>query len=303
MNNCARLVALLLSSTLAACGGGGSGGVMLTPTLDDEITGQPVAQDQSTVSEAIQNGTALFQRAQFSVEGANSALVGNQDFGLQLVVDGTVRGEWTSLEDASVDAAQRRFTVRLETPAKDVFVFVNAANDTPTPSFAAPQVADSLDYSTYGVWLMGDEQTPGSFGNFENTTDLAAFFGGIVTVIDGMPTTGQATYSGGAIAAEFNSATKDTTILLGSADIAVNFASQTLTGEMALSDGGSTVTRRIALSDGLISGNTFSASASTAGLSGGSEGVFMGPDAAELAGEFSLTGDNTVIRGAFGTAR
>ena len=300
-NPAAALALLLFSTSLAACGGGGSGDVRLAITSGtDEITGEPVATDSTAIGELIQSGSAFFQRAQSSLQNARGELRVSSDFGISLLIDGQQAAAFDSVAGTITNVAARQFLTLNHDSAAGYALIINAPNGVPVDNIAA---ANSLDYSVYGAWLEGANldilsALPG------NTSDIGAFYGGVVTELSEMPATGTATFQGGALALVRDSASGATARYQGTSSFTANFADRRLSGNISLMDGTGATWGEIQTQSVAISGNTVNGSiTSSNGQSGQLEGAFMGPDAVELAGGFALSGNGADIHGSFGATK
>lgn len=169
-----------------------------------------------------------------------------------------------------------------------------------------------LQYTSFGTW---DAATSPSAPIAYYAGVFAG--GGTSDVTATMPTTGTATYSGGATGYALSGGNGYR--FYGSSSLTANFAGNTITGNVSginvyASGAGASATslgtmNGITLS-GTISGSSFSgtsaASASPgtalniAGATGTLNGGFFGPNAAEASGVFDLTGSGVAIMGSFG---
>jgi hypothetical protein len=183
--------------------------------------------------------------------------------------------------------------------------------------------AAGLTYSNFGDWSLNpcsnssscDPKYAGTFGG--------AAFGSALTAT--MPTSGTASYSGGAegyVVQPVGTNPKNVGHFYGTSSLSANFGTGAVTGSVtsiqsySVNNGGSGETlqgtvNNIGLS-ATISGNKFSGTTNVTGSAGtawditGATGVinggFYGPNAAETAGAFSMSGgtNSTTIIGSFG---
>ena len=194
------------------------------------------------------------------------------------------------------------------------------ANDILVDKFG---VSKSLQDTEYGVWT---ESTTTAAGLSNTAATTAGVFAvGIPTTI--MPTTGTATYTGGAAGIATNATTGGE--FAGTALLSANFGTGAITGVITGPGGtigaptavpfapaGGTTTvgtmNAISFSAGTIAGNTFAGTAAAAagagtginitGSSGNFGGTFNGVNAAEVAGTFKVTGGGSTaaVIGSFG---
>lgn len=184
--------------------------------------------------------------------------------------------------------------------------------------------AQGLQDSEYGVWnaVSGASITAGL--STAAVSDAGVFAVGTPTTI--MPTTGSATYTGGAAGVVTTGATGGE--FAGVSTLSANFATGTITGTVSGSStnttaaipfaaaGSSTVTgsiNPISFTAGTIAGNTFAGTAQSVAATGGAPtvstlgaatgsfgGQFNGLNAAEVAGTFKITGGGNSIIGSYG---
>nr|WP_299849327.1 transferrin-binding protein-like solute binding protein [Sphingomonas bacterium] len=177
----------------------------------------------------------------------------------------------------------------------------------------APAVG--LQYTSFGTWdLAASTSAPIAYY-------AGVFAGGDVGDITAtMPTTGSASYAGGATG--FALTGGNAYRFYGATALTANFATNAITGNItginAYATGGSGPTsplgtmNSIALS-GTISGSLFSGTASASatagtavnitGATGTLNGGFFGPNAAETSGVFDLSGAGIAVMGSFGTTK
>ncbi|MEO0035903.1 MAG: hypothetical protein RLZZ501_1926 [Pseudomonadota bacterium] len=155
----------------------------------------------------------------------------------------------------------------------------------------------NLTYSTYGTWLKVD--------NAPQDYYFGTFWAGMTTPVAQMPSSGTATYTGGAagyLAANYTQVASIT----GTAVLTANFSSGTIAGTLSFSSASNSIISTIT-SSGLSSvtvdlastsfkgSNSFTGSASFSGgsvttSSGSYTGTFYGTSAAEVAGGAQVSG-------------
>ena len=160
----------------------------------------------------------------------------------------------------------------------------------------------NLTYVTYGYWQSRPDST---------RSDFTYFVGGVQTPVAEMPLTGSASYSGvadglalvggqayalfgstGTLAADFGTGTVSTSLTLrGNPNIGEDFAPY-VPGTVALG----TLTGTGTIGAG---SNKYSGTLSGAGMSGGLDGAFFGPGAAETGYSFQVQGGNDRAIGVF----
>ncbi|MCB1883791.1 MAG: transferrin-binding protein-like solute binding protein [Geminicoccaceae bacterium] len=158
----------------------------------------------------------------------------------------------------------------------------------------SPLGAGPLDYTAFGVWATATADG----GGYD---EAGAFFGGVRTAADAVPTTGSADYTGAATAVETGGDAGG--LLLGTFEAAADFAAGSVRGDIALKDAagtwGTIDTGPLAIADAAFSGDGITSSNGHVGTVGGR---FFGPAAEEVGGTFCLTGPSSV-RGSFGGAQ
>jgi hypothetical protein len=165
---------------------------------------------------------------------------------------------------------------------------------------------DSLSFSDYGVWQHnvaadGTAQATGVFASGQDTPAGA------------MPTTGTATYTGGAVGLATNGTA--TFGLVGTSNVTADFGNRNVSGTLTLTAQDNTgnalgAWNTLAFSNAAIApaSNKFAgtiASTSNSALtpnavSGNVQGAFFGPTANEVGGVFAVAGGTTRAVGAFG---
>lgn len=180
----------------------------------------------------------------------------------------------------------------------------------------------NLSYSTFGQWNI----TPS--GSTTATASLGFYSVGSPTPAANVPTTGSATYTGGALGVASLNSSSTSYLFSGIATLNAVFSSGTISGAITGINAYSGQTNSpagtlndIDLTGGTISGNGFAGSASTSstagtaanfsGATGSFRGNFFGPAAQEAGGTFNLTNTtttgttttNALISGSFGAHR
>lgn len=174
--------------------------------------------------------------------------------------------------------------------------------------------AISLTYSTYGVWT-----TTGPTG----ITRVGAFATGTSTTPAQMPTTGTATYTGGAAGYAITNIAANNVSFVGDTRFDLDFAARTMTGGVTNITTRNLATPATSGTLGPIIFGSGSIDLATTHFSGGAaaisflpgaaidltgavgkvDGVFYGPNAAEAAGSFQLSKTNVSVMGSFGVKR
>jgi hypothetical protein len=170
----------------------------------------------------------------------------------------------------------------------------------------------NLSYSTFGQWNVSTGTTTNSIGFYSV---------GSPTPVANVPTTGSATYTGGATGVAVLNASNTGYPFNGTATLNAVFSSETITGavtninaySIAQPSNSVGTLNDIDFTAGTISGNGFAGTASTSstagtaattsGATGTFRGNFYGPAAQEAGGTFSLTNSSPSISisGSFGT--
>ncbi|MGH6985966.1 MAG: transferrin-binding protein-like solute binding protein [Caulobacteraceae bacterium] len=206
---------------------------------------------------------------------------------------------------------------------------VTASTD-PAVAVGAPLTIDDyadssgLTYAQYGTWTVNPS------GSNTNAIYIAVFAGGLPGVAEtsSMPTTGSATYTGGAVGVVLEpgvtTSGADAGQWFGNSSLTANFATGAVTGSItginvfAVNSSGGNPPNIGTLNDiGLtatISGSAYDGTADVTGTAGtafditgatgNTHGAFFGPSAAETAGVFYLTGgtNNVSVEGSFGAS-
>jgi hypothetical protein len=173
----------------------------------------------------------------------------------------------------------------------------------------------NLQYTSFGTWDVAASTTApvayyvGTFAGGDSS-DITAT----------MPTTGSATYNGGAtgVALVGSNAYR----FYGTTALSANFATNAITGDItninAYATGGNGPTPSLGTMNSIalaatISGSVFNGTSSAAstpgtavnisGATGTLNGGFFGPNAAETSGVFSLSGGGALVMGSFGATK
>lgn len=165
-------------------------------------------------------------------------------------------------------------------------------------------------YASAADWSHNRYRDPDSnvwvFGTFGKVVH------GSRTPAESMPTTGRATYVGGAYADVWeprpaNASSRNAGGIRGSLALSADFAAGSISGRidnlerrMNVSSPYSSVSGQFAIGNGTIRGNALSADLSGLGYSGSVRGAFYGPAADEAAGVLEATGsDSSLLHGRF----
>jgi hypothetical protein len=167
-----------------------------------------------------------------------------------------------------------------------------------TMGYTLSQVAgaQTLSYSAFGLWGVGD-QAGGGVGGF-------AF--GNLSPAASIPVTGSASFNGTVTGAGL--ANNTTYALRGDAQINANFASQSVTTKLTnLNTLNISTTATGSLPDltgsSAISGNAYSGTITGGGLTGTMTGNFYGPAAQETAGVWQASGGGAFWGGSYGAKK
>lgn len=300
-------------SLLSACGGSGGGGTTTpvpTPPATDltglfssaedktftsnstvlSLNGATTSNSSSTSEQVIYNGTDKSLQVNVTSQGGVNF---NVTFGQNEINSGLSGGSKTVYEDSSGAI----FTIHK----------VGSAGSINIPG-TNPQQQISLQYSSFGLWLLESSATE---------VDAGYISFGFKTASADMPTSGTATYLGYAEGTLFYNPGGVTTgfLITGKVDVTANFAGggsvTTLFRDMSTVPSASpndtpTPWRNFDVV-GTLSGNSFSGSASniTGGgsMSGSLNGSFFGPVSgggpAEVGGTWQIQGGDEKAIGAF----
>jgi len=328
------LVLTMVCSVLAGCGGGGSDDVAavgdVTPAgeatpddpVDEDIVpdaapdgeqpadapvdgaddpgsiADPVdppaaAAPVATLRQAITRGSGVASPAQGTFAGETATITIDSSFRPRVRTTGGVDRTF-----AGVDTEFGGLQAFVSGDESD-FVMMTRPGSGIGESFVG---GFDLTYTTFGLWAESNASFLIERDN-PRIVDGGAFFAGVATPADRMPTAGTARFTGAAVALEA-SGLRGRDLLAGPLEATADFArgrldaSTELSSIDTLSSWGTVTMRNVA-----IEGSGFSGSASaTSGHSGRATGSFMGPDADELGGAFVLTGPTTV-RGSFAATR
>ncbi|WP_170611133.1 transferrin-binding protein-like solute binding protein [Ruegeria arenilitoris] len=279
-----RATLLVAGFSLSACLSGGSSGS--SGSGADTVTlprdGALELDGTAVVAEFSNNGIDV------DVDGVNAP----QDSSLRLTTeDGeivaarvTAPGSNLALDSRDGDTLdQDAPLIGFESSdANEVIVFVD-----PTES--------TLEHQTFGVWLNGATASSGTAG-------VGSY--GVRTAASDVPSSGEATYEG--ISTGF-ARLDDGNAYVTASEIRVstNFSTATInsTGTVvgSLDDGEERSASELNFAGtGNVSGNSFAASVSGEDVTGTANGIFYGPNAAEVGGTFRTEGTGITYIGSFG---
>lgn len=175
--------------------------------------------------------------------------------------------------------------------------------------------ANSLDYTTYGYWLIGGPVSSGSF----DWTGGGTWLGGYVTPASAIPNSGTASYAGQVTGLYDESGIPpgNVALLFGDVRVTADFAARSVSGTMTNLSLGSDWVSHTPLNDlafaatfdpaaNLFTGTTRvtnapgGASAFSSDASGVVSGRFFGPAASEVGGVFTLADAARRLIGSFG---
>ena len=163
------------------------------------------------------------------------------------------------------------------------------------------------DYVHFGTWQIED------YDHVNNVMDVrgAAFYQGLETHPDNMPTTGSATFNGRMIGQVIPAGTAEVHPLTGDVELTADFAGGGIDGTITVEQ--ATFNESLSLDGAIHSGSNRFDGAVTAGPAGDSaamsfsegaegdfDGRFFGPAAEEVGGAWSIEQDGRVGVGAFG---
>lgn len=172
--------------------------------------------------------------------------------------------------------------------------------------------ASTLSYSTYGAWR--------SIVSVIVVNGYGVFATGLPSTVSQVPTTGTASYTGGAsgfVVIDIGDRSRN---FNGTASLNADFAGRTINGSISnittniiIGNPQAGTLGNIALNSGTINGAAFTGTAAgmaatgsyvnLAGATGQFGGAFYGPNANEVAGSFTLTSPEFTIIGSFGAKR
>ncbi|MCB1884483.1 MAG: transferrin-binding protein-like solute binding protein [Geminicoccaceae bacterium] len=270
----------------ATSGGTTSSGATTTGGTTGGSASEPLVRGDSPLARAIRTGDDVLLEAYKSDAGKKMKLA--------VAADGTftlTRGDepFAFATDAPAVAADRGLRTY-------------AAGGVPLMRLTLSDIGGgALDYSLYGAWALAV--------NGADLADIGTVYGGLKTMA--MPLSGKATYTGAAMAVEYDAATRHVlNDLAGSLNASADFAKGTVGAQMALAKADGTAWGKLNFSTVTITGNGFAGGiTSTNGhLTGRVNGKFFGPAADEMAGDFGLAGGpsgwaTSEVRGAFGAKR
>lgn len=292
------LMALCPLVLISACGGGGP-----AATTEELLTGEltPVditAAAGSTLYQIIEAGPEITFPGNPTLSGNNIDISIDSNFDVSLIDDSGVLQSFTQFD---VDNPYNDdLTTWYRNDGRDAFAW-----QIPFDPSGIPSEVPGLDYTTFGVWVLGASQdTRGDVIGTVEVLDAGIVLLGALTPAGSLPLSGSATYNGSLAAFDadcliVNDLMSGTAILQADFGLSTVSASLTLNGEDDIPWG--TID-----SDAMTinASNQFSGNAtSSRGHSGTMAGFFTGPAGEEVGGQFDLIreDDNRVV-GAFGAA-
>ena len=325
------LIAIPLATAIAGCGssggggsgggsGGGGGGVVpqvpftswsaVQPNTTTVVSGS--SQEVSYTANPITDTVTSLSSVSPNQTGANYFVTTNannqaSEIKIQSARDTTIT---FNTANGSTLGSQLRY---FQSPQRYARYTGALTGDTTNAALAADESYSGWDYQSYGVWITGRGTGSGSGG---------AASVGASTVGGNIPTTGSGTFTGTSAGLYVNPqgnyfvTTAYMTANVSFADRTVNFSTvdtATATAAQAINGNFGTLTPALNLSGKLsyaAGSNQISGSVSTAGSSSGNPmtgtatGNFYGPNANEIGGTFSVTGNGMeTFAGAFGGKR
>lgn len=300
--------AVALLSQLSGCGGGGGG---------QQTASNPfVAADGPTLRVSTQAITPTRLLSPVSFTSTESG------------------GTTTSTVTAGPDGSAGNGIITLGSPAPNGVSLVGSVATQPgtvaVPGVNLPMTSThlaaivGLTDSDFGMWAITNMLPTPLPAN--SVVTYSAYAGGTL-LTSTMPTAGGAVYSGKMTGVVAKSTVGGSDNVAGNATMVVNFANGTFSGTLTglqTSTGATTVTaytayaagadipiRDVVLSNGVITGNTFTATASSPSFPGvtltGVKGRFYGSTAGEMTGTFTLSdptpGVARIFIGSFGVKR
>lgn len=283
------IVATALS--LAACGGAAGGGAAsVTPTAFTSFSDAPKPGATALAGNTLE-ATYTADPTTFAVTSISPVVSGN--------------GTMTKTLDSSgattttvITGALSGFTGQTSSSGIQAIAASNATG------FARTSTSSALEYQSFGIWQTGRTTASGTIG---------AISAGAPTAGASIPTSGTATFSGGAIGLAVDNA-GTTSSVSANGTVNVNFGSRAITLSTTSSYKTNMITGAVAAAPDLnLSGsmtyapasNAFNGTVTTAGGAYGStSGRFYGPSAQEVGGTFATTGAGLqTYAGAYGAKR
>lgn len=302
----ALFAAFLVAASLSGCSGGGNGAATEAPVSAISFSGPLSAMTAEVTFNASRAGVDTCRNDAVVVCTTRSEIRGRTIPGHQVEIDPVARtvkiapafGK-TDVTFSGVDytTGVTTFQTVVQSPVLAI----------ETLKILLPGTAASnLDWASYGVWS-SIQVNPLTGGEFF-TGEALSF--GVLTPLTDMPTTGGATYNGFMDGFYVNAA-KESFGIRGNADMTATFNTGVISGQF-----NTIVTTPISAGvpapgvpfgdinfSASISGNNFSGSASSSGISapmnGTVQGSFYGPAAVEAGGVFRITGGGEHAVGGF----
>ena len=268
-----KTLTAFLALTLSACGGGGS----------SKLVGPATNDPNRLIADAVRDGSGFVAPTQRSVAGRKSVVTIDRDLAVHVRAGGSIRRTYRSpirstegvVTYSSGDGSDVLITNELGRGFGNKF---------------------GLNHTVFGVWAESNvanllEQGPSQI------IDAAPFFIAVPTGESNMPTTGAAIYHGAILATETRGRELQD-VLIGALDAEANFVIGTISANATLADLDSVIWGTVDMPDMAISKAKFSGTNATSsnGHTGSVEGIFTGPNAAEIAGILLLNGP-TEVRG------
>lgn len=314
----ARLAASASFLVLIACASSSNSSSSSSSTTTTATTPTPVSL--VTTASGTYAGPAVALSAQQGTNSLAVSSIGNPDADILTLVTPTAAntGETATLSSTALGGGGPIALTSQGAGAQSGLTTQNYQgtftynNTTYTFTLMDAGATANLSYSTFGQWNVSIGGTVSSIGFYSV---------GSPTPVANVPTTGSATYTGGATGVATLNSSSTGYPFNGTATLNAVFSSETITGAItnitAYGIGQpNTVSgslNDIELTAGTISGNGFAGMASTSstagtaantsGATGSFRGNFFGPAAQEAGGTFSLTNTspNISISGSFGT--
>jgi hypothetical protein len=281
-----------LALALAGCGGGGGGGLVITPTPTPTPTQRNTTLTNLQFSESFANRGATLSGSAAAGTGATSSIQGGN-----------------STVTISYDAANQSYTVAAN-GRQATFLPADRTSSTGaqlTTYEKQTQSGGTTYNNSFGLYRTGQTSgglnlTYASYGGWQQTNNTGTgidfrqvyFVYGVPTAASDLPRTGSASYT--TIVDGFWADPVGLYSVSGTSSLTANFAAGTvatnisLTGQNISPGGGTRAfgtlngTQTISTSDA-----SFSGALAGAGYSGTLNGLFFGPQAAEVGGAFSVT--------------
>lgn len=256
---------------LTACGGGGGSSAV-----------RPDGSGGSTNTLPLSSGVARLDGGSASGVTYSIAIGGTEtDISLSPTIDGSV------IAPINYTAAN----ASINDPVLKQFAFSKTGADGKTYQLAilgTRSATAALAYARYGYWARKPSASA--------TPDIIAAFGtGSETPLAGVPTGGQATYTGLSVGQFVDKGIDASTDYAATVSLTVNFATKALSGTISNFTGISSTSGALAaavtgtVSGSRLSGTMVATDAATTLGSGTMSGKFYGPAAEEMAGTYGIT--------------